>query len=113
MDETIKFSDTEINLTEIVPREINNNIIPRSWTSITFIIENAYDYFQIKSILTDWLQTNTKKGYSIHFLPKTNNTSISYAVTTFVYFEDANDALYTKLVGYDYIKEAVANDKIS
>lgn len=109
MNEIIKFSDCEIESSMLLDREFQG-VNPIGWQLVVFPLGTEYDLFKAKTIIKDWLQENTKKKYSIFCFSKQIADSYEYVFFLYLYFEDENDALFTKIIGYNHIKEIIEND---
>lgn len=106
MAEMIKFHNLELPITEILPRR-ETQLVPLSWTYVMFKVTKTIDVDKIILKIEDWLRKNTHKKYyiDIGFECDIENTSVFNNVygTIIMYFEDQNDAFYTKLIGLEAI----------
>ena len=107
---TITFSDSSFEIEELYPRH-NENVIPRSWHLVIFEMSNEIDFYKTEKALELWLQANTKHQYTLLNSFQTISDTTKLNARLLVYFQDENDALYTKLFGLSTILEMTDDDK--
>jgi len=108
MDKIVKFHNLEIPIKELHDKK-QNGIIPITWIYTFFTINNSDEIDKVLNKVNDWLRKNTNHRYYTTYTRLTDGDTntitdiFNMKSVLIIYFENADDAFYTKMVGLDAI----------